>query len=121
MRERRIYVKMLAGDLKNDLILLNGYSPHVDRYLRMIQYTQIMKALLSGPEPVSFEGKYYKVSSLKMTQPLPPDLYPGILISGSSDAGLAAARALGATAVRYPKPPGEEDEFAGDPDLDVGV
>ena len=121
MHERRIYLNMLAGGFKNDLIALNDETPHDDRYLRTTEYTQIMKALLSGPEPVSFEGKYYKVSNLKMTPPLPPDLYPGILISGSSDAGLAAAREIGATAVRYPKPPGEEDEFAGDPDLDVGV
>jgi alkanesulfonate monooxygenase len=44
-----------------------------------------------------------------------------VLISGSSEAGVAAARELGATAVRYPKPPGEEDEYAGDQTLDVGV
>jgi alkanesulfonate monooxygenase len=121
MHERRIYLNMLAGGFKNDLIALNDETPHDDRYVRTTEYTQIVKALLSGPEPVTFEGKYYKVTNLKMTPPLPADLFPGILISGSSDAGLAAARELGATAVRYPKPPGEEDEFASDPDLDVGV
>ena len=39
-----------------------------------------------------------------MTPPLAPELFPGILMSGSSEAGLAAARAVGATAVKYPKP-----------------
>jgi alkanesulfonate monooxygenase len=34
------------------------------------------------------------------------------MISGSSEAGLQAARAIGATAVRYPKPPDEEEPFA---------
>jgi alkanesulfonate monooxygenase len=34
---------------------------------------------------------------------------PGVLLSGSSPAGLAAAEALGATAVKYPHPPGEEE------------
>jgi alkanesulfonate monooxygenase len=121
LHKRRIYLNMLAGGFKNDLIALNDETPHDDRYVRTTEYTQIMKALLSGPEPVTFEGKYYKVTNLKMTPPLPAELYPGIVISGSSDAGLAAARAIGATAVRYPKPPGEEDEFAGDPTLDVGV
>ena len=121
LHERRIYLNMLAGGFKNDLAALNDQTPHDERYERTVEYTQIMKALLSGPELVTFEGKYYKVTNLKMTPPVPPELYPGILISGSSDAGVAAARAIGATAVRYPKPPGEEDEYAGDPTLDVGV
>ena len=121
LHERRIYLNMLAGGFKNDLIALNDETPHDDRYVRTTEYTQIMKALLSTDDLVSFEVKYYKVTNLKMTPPLPSELYPGIMISGSSDAGLAAAREIGATAVRYPKPPGEEDEFAGDPNLDVGV
>ena len=69
---------------------------------------------------MSFEGKYYKVTNLKLTPPLPEELFPGILISGSSDAGLAAARAIGATAVKYPKPPGEEDDATQDT-IDSGV
>jgi alkanesulfonate monooxygenase len=111
---------MLAGGFKNDLIALNDETPHDDRYVRTVEYTQIMKALLSSPDPVSFEGKYYKVTNLKMTPPLPEALYPGILISGSSDAGLAAAREIGATAVKYPKPPGEEVDQRGDV-IDSGV
>jgi len=111
---RRIYLNMLAGGFKNDLLALNDETPHDDRYLRTVEYTQIIKALLSSPDPLSFEGKYYKVTNLRMTPPLPPELMPGILISGSSEAGLAAAREIGATAVKYPKPPGEEDDATGD-------
>jgi alkanesulfonate monooxygenase len=114
LHERRIYLNMLAGGFKNDLIALNDETPHDDRYVRTVEYTQIMKALLSSPEPVTFEGKYYKVTNLKLTPPLPEALYPGILISGSSEAGLAAAREIGATAVKYPKPPGEEVDQRGD-------
>jgi alkanesulfonate monooxygenase len=110
LHERRIFLNMLAGGFKNDLIALNDETPHDDRYVRTVEYTKIMTALLSGPEPVTFEGKYYKVANLKMTPPLPPELFPGVLISGSSEAGLAAAREIEATAVKYPKPPGEEDD-----------
>jgi alkanesulfonate monooxygenase len=42
-----------------------------------------------------------------MIPALPPDLFPGLLISGSSEAGRAAAAAIGATAIEYPKPPDE--------------
>ncbi|MCA9839844.1 MAG: LLM class flavin-dependent oxidoreductase [Trueperaceae bacterium] len=106
--KRKIYLNMLAGGFKNDLIALGDDTPHDDRYLRTTEYTLILKALLRG-ENVSFEGKYYQVKNLKLTPALDPELFPGILISGSSDAGLEASRAIGATAIKYPKPPGEEE------------
>ena len=49
LHERRIYLNMLAGGFKNDLIALNDETPHDDRYVRTVEYTQIMTALLSGP------------------------------------------------------------------------
>jgi alkanesulfonate monooxygenase len=101
---RRIYLNMVAGGFKNDLIALNDTTPHDERYTRLIEYITIIKQLLASPAPVTFEGKFYKVENLKMTPPLAPELFPGILMSGSSEAGLAAARAVGATAVQYPKP-----------------
>ena len=63
---------------------------------------------------MSFTGRYYSVENLTLTPPLPPDLFPGIFVSGSSDSGVAAARAIGATAVKYPKPPHEEISTSGD-------
>jgi alkanesulfonate monooxygenase len=118
LHERRIFLNMLAGGFKNDLIALGDDTPHDERYDRTVEYTLIMKGLLESPEPVTFEGKYYNVKNLKMTPPLAPELFPGILISGSSEAGLAAAEKIGATAVKYPKPPGEEEAGEG---IDSGV
>ena len=54
--------------------------------------------------------------------PMPADLMPGLLISGSSPAGLAAAEAIGALGVRYPKPVEEEEREPGvRPPAGVGV
>jgi alkanesulfonate monooxygenase len=39
-----------------------------------------------------------------MTPPLPQELSPTFFVSGSSAAGIAAAAAIGAVAVRYPQP-----------------
>jgi alkanesulfonate monooxygenase len=69
----------------------------------------IIIRLLGSPDPVSFDGEFFRVHHLKMTPPLSRDLIPGIFVSGSSEAGLAAAQTLGATAVKYPKPAGEYD------------
>jgi alkanesulfonate monooxygenase len=118
---RRIYLNMVAGGFKNDLAALNDTTPHDERYLKLIEYTTIIKLLLSRPEPVSFEGKYYKVEKLRMTPVLAPELFPEILVSGSSDAGLAAAKALGAVAVQYPKPAGEYEHRAGPNGTRTGV
>jgi alkanesulfonate monooxygenase len=52
------------------------------------------------------------VRNLRMTPPLDAALAPGILVSGSSPAGLEAARAIGAVAVKYPRPP---KDYLGDP------
>jgi alkanesulfonate monooxygenase len=120
LHNRRIYLNMLAGGFKNDLLALGDDTPHDERYDRTVEYTSIVLKLLEGKEPVTVDGKYYKTENLKLTPPLPPELFPGLLISGSSDAGLAAARAISATAVKYPKPPGEEVDQRGDT-VDSGV
>ncbi|HEY1266888.1 MAG TPA: LLM class flavin-dependent oxidoreductase [Candidatus Binatia bacterium] len=105
---RRIYLNMIAGGFKNDLAALNDSTPHDERYDRLVEYTLIIKRLLLG-ETVTFEGKFYRVDKLKLSPPLPPDLFPGIFISGSSEAGMAAARAIGCTAIKYPRPTHEEE------------
>jgi alkanesulfonate monooxygenase len=104
---RRVYLNMVAGGFKNDLTALNDLTPHDDRYVRLTEYTTVIQELLRTAEPVSFEGRYYKVTNLKMTPALPASLMPGLLVSGSSEAGMQAARQLGAIAVEYPKPPAE--------------
>ena len=104
---RRLYLNMVAGGFKNDLTALNDLTPHDDRYIRLMEYTTVIQNLLQSADPVSFEGRYYKVTNLKLTPPLPANLMPGLLVSGSSEAGMQAARQLGATAVEYPKPPAD--------------
>jgi alkanesulfonate monooxygenase len=116
---RRIYLNMVAGGFKNDLVALNDTTPHDKRYDRLIEYTRIIRELLAGSASVSSEGDYYTVKNLKLTPPLAPDLFPGVFVSGSSDAGLAAAQAIGATAVKYPKAP--EEEVAPDEGVGAGV
>ena len=118
---RRVYLNMVAGGFKNDLAALNDTTPHDERYTRLVEYTTIIKLLLSSPELVTFNGKFYKIDKLKMSPPLAPGLFPRILISGSSDAGLSAARAVGAVAVQYPKPAKECQRMATSARLEAGV
>ena len=117
---RRFYLNMVAGGFKNDLIALNDTTPHDSRYDRLAEYTLIIRQLLESEGPVTFRGDFYQVENLRMTPPAGRDLAPGILISGSSEAGVAAARRIGATAIKYPKPADEEPAIAA-PDLQTGI
>src|SRR2546422_2907613 len=101
---RRVYLNMVAGGFKNDLEALNDPTPHDERYARLVEYTKLIMDLLSGPGPVTPNGRDYKVANVRMTPPLKPDLVPRGVVAGSSEAGLAAARAPGAPAGRQPQP-----------------
>lgn len=108
--QRRIWLNMVAGGFRLDLEALSDQTPHDERYDRLVEYCTIVKGLLAGPEPLSFSGDYYTVRNLRMSPSLPPELFPGLTVSGSSPAGLRAARSLSATAVKYPKRAHEEAE-----------
>lgn len=118
---RRVYLNVVAGGFKNDLIAMNDTTPHDSRYQRLIEYTTIIKRLLSGVQTVSYEGEFYKVEKLKLSPPLPEHLFPGIFVSGSSEAGVAAAKTLEATAVQYPKPIQECQDYRAAGTVDAGV
>jgi alkanesulfonate monooxygenase len=107
---RRVYLNMVAGGFTNDLAALNDTTPHDKRYARVVEYTTIIQELLKSPAPVSYHGEFYVVDKLRMTPPLPPELMPGVFVSGSSEAGLTAAVALGAIAVKYPQPAASEPD-----------
>jgi alkanesulfonate monooxygenase len=118
---RRTYLNMVAGGFKGDLEALNDGTAHDQRYSRLVEYTQIVKALLRGPEPVTCRGNFFAVDKLRMSPPLPPELFPGIFVSGSSPAGVAAAKEIGATAIEYPKPAEEAVMRCRAEQLDSGI
>jgi len=104
---RRIHLNMVAGGFKNDLAALNDETPHDERYARLVEYATIIQRLLQSADPVSLEGRYYRIANLRMTPALPPALQPGVFVSGSSDAGMKAAQQLRAAAIEYPRPPAD--------------
>src|SRR5438094_3458707 len=55
---RRVYLNMVAGGFRNDLLALHDTTPHDKRYSRMIEYTLIIKELLSSSGPVTYEGEF---------------------------------------------------------------
>lgn len=117
---RRMYLNLVAGGFRNDLLALGDATPHDERYERAAEYGRIIRELTDHGRPLTFDGRYYSVENLRLTPPVPPGLRPGMTISGSSPAGLAAARALGAVAVRYPQPSNLEESQTAQ-DVEVGM
>jgi alkanesulfonate monooxygenase len=118
---RRIDLNMLAGGFKNDLVALGDDTPHDRRYDRMVEFTTIIKRLCAGAGPVTFEGEFHRVHNLVLTPKIPAHLQPSVLVSGSSEAGLAAARKLDALPVHYPAPAGELGEASKREDGSFGI
>jgi len=106
--DRRIYLNMVAGGFVNDLIALGDCTEHDDRYDRIVEYVSIMKHLFTEPGPLSFTGTYFTVKNLVLKPRISPELVPEVFVSGTSAAGIAAARAIGATSVCYPGTPSGE-------------
>jgi alkanesulfonate monooxygenase len=121
LHNRRIYLNMVAGGFANDLTAMGDRTPHDRRYDRLVEYTLIIKQLLAGAGPVSFAGAFYQIENLRLAPNLPDELFPGIFVSGSSEAGLAAARAIGAVAVQYPSPVSEYEKSPPPADLSCGA
>lgn len=118
---RRLWINMVAGGFRNDLLALNDSTPHDDRYLRLTEYTLIIRKLLESSDPVSFAGEYYRVENLAMKPGMPESLFPGITISGSSESGMKAAEDIGAIAIRYPQEPDKEKGVPPQAKTPVGV
>ena len=118
---RRIDLNMVAGGFKNDLVALGDDTPHDRRYDRLLEFTTIITRLLAGAGPVTLEGEFYRVHNLSLTPKVGLQLQPRVLASGSSEAGLAAARALGALPVHYPAPAAELGEASKGEDGRFGI
>jgi alkanesulfonate monooxygenase len=115
---RRIDLNMVAGGFRNDLLALDDETPHDERYVRLVEYAHVVRGLLTATDGFSFVGKYYRLANARLRPRLEDHLQPDFLVSGSSSAGMAAARAIGATAVKYPQPAHQESV---DPDSDVAA
>jgi alkanesulfonate monooxygenase len=96
-------LNMIAGGFRGDLIALGDPTEHDHRYDRIVEYCQIIQGLLTG-QKITVAGQYYQVQGLQLTPPLGTGCQPTFLMSGSSPAGRAASRAIGATSVEYPEP-----------------
>lgn len=105
---RQVAINWVAGGFKGDLEALNEFIAHDERYDRLREYAQIVSSLVasdSSGSAISFQGKYYSVTNLRLSPTVSPMLQPITFVSGSSAQGRETAAALQAVAVHYPDEP----------------
>ncbi|WP_083258351.1 LLM class flavin-dependent oxidoreductase [Rhizobium sp. YK2] len=121
--DRAIHLNFISGGFPRDLETLCDPFNHDERYERVIEYGKIIRGVLSDSKPLSFKGKYYSVDALHLplANTLPSHCVPHFTISGSSAAGLEAARQLGACAIQYLRPSEEYRDEIPRNDLQYGT
>ncbi|MHB1540640.1 MAG: LLM class flavin-dependent oxidoreductase [Steroidobacteraceae bacterium] len=118
---RRVYLNLIASGFVEDLRALGECTPEDRRYDRLVEYSQVILQLLCGEGPVTCNGEFYRVRELRLLPQCPAGLYPGLMMSGSSEASLKAAAAIGATTIHYPRPSHEYPEGPGERMRDCGI
>jgi alkanesulfonate monooxygenase len=101
---RRVQLNLVAGGFRNDLLAIGDDTEHDDRYERVREYASVVGDLLRGGRGVTHAGRWYSMHGVRLTPSLPEELFPEFMVSGSSSASLAAARAIGGFSMRYPEP-----------------
>lgn len=101
---RSVHLNLVAGGFVKDLTAIGDSTPHDQRYERLVAFGEVVQRLVQGDGPLTVDNAFYRTNAVSLVPPVRPDLRPLLFVSGSSAAGMAAARALGAVAVEYPAP-----------------
>ncbi|WP_214472599.1 LLM class flavin-dependent oxidoreductase [Mesorhizobium sp. dw_380] len=109
--DRPVHLNFISGGFPHDLEAFCDKNSHDQRYERVGQYGEIVRNLLSTKRPLTYHGTHYQVDGLhlKLAARMNPDCAPIFTVSGSSPAGMAVARRLGARAIEYLRPANHYD------------
>jgi alkanesulfonate monooxygenase len=92
---RKVYLNMITGTAKSDLLGLGEQHSHEDRYSRLGEFILIVRQLLASTRPVTFNGRFYATNNLQLRPGLDPALMPEFLIAGQSDDARRVATQMG--------------------------
>ena len=121
MYGRQVYLNMIAGSFPRDMEALCDSTAHDRRYDRVVEYATIVRDLFKNPGLLTFTGDFYREKNLQLLSRVPADLWPEFLNSGSSQAGINAARQIGARAIQYLRPASEYQRDSFDKSLMHGT
>jgi len=96
---RRVFLNLITGTSLSHLQALGDDIEHDRRYERLLEFTQIVTALLGG-YPLDFDGQFYKTKGLQLLPALAEDMRPQYLLAGQSSAAVEVAEKMGAVNIQ---------------------
>lgn len=115
---RQVDLNLVTGGFAEHLRAIGDLLDHDERYDRLVEAVTIVKKLLTAARPVTHLGDFYGLNGATVTPPLPAELMPRILLSGSSPACVRAQQALGVVRLAYPH---AVEEYRSRPDALAGT
>lgn len=117
---RKIYLNMVTGTALSHQTAMGDRLSHDERYDRLGEYIEIVKALLGSSRPLSFAGRYYQTDHLQLFPGIPVDMAPEFLLAGQSDAARRVCAATGGIAMQM-LPAALEDGLPNVPGVHFGI
>jgi alkanesulfonate monooxygenase len=117
---RKIYLNMVTGTALSHQTAMGDRLSHDERYDRLAEYIQIVKALLGSSRPLSFAGSYYQTNHLQLFPGISSDMAPEFLLAGQSEAARRVCAATGGIAMQM-LPAGLEDGWIDIPGVHFGI
>jgi alkanesulfonate monooxygenase len=102
--KRKVILNMITGAAKSELEQVNETLSHDDRYVRLAEYTDVLKRILRAKEPLFFRGDFYQFNGLQVDPGISSDLYPDFFVAGSSSAGTSTALSHADVFITHPEP-----------------
>ncbi len=83
----RLTVNVVTGSTPLDQKRYGDHLAHAERYERTEEFLDVVKALWTSDEPVSYSGKYYQIENATLYAKPVSKPHPTIFLGGSSEAG----------------------------------
>lgn len=77
---RKVDVNMITGGLPDDLEQMGNTLTKEERFARLIEYTTILRSLLTSNEPLTFQGQYYRYKELVLHAAIPEAYMPQVFV-----------------------------------------
>jgi alkanesulfonate monooxygenase len=117
---RKIFLNMVTGTALSHQTAMGDGLSHDERYDRLAEYIQIVKALLGSTRPFSFTGRYYQTDQLQLFPGTSSDKMPEFLLAGQSAAARKVCAATGSIAMQM-LPADLEDASPHIPGMHFGI
>jgi len=101
---RRVAINIIPGQSKEEQWQIGNPVGQEERFDRLVEYTEILRILLTTEEPVTYNGKYYRYENLQINAQIRPELQPIIFVAGFSPKFREAAYKIANVAIRAATP-----------------